>query len=119
LFLGANGSYESFVDDNTKKTFRAQYQPTWWGSGDIRYRFPFGLGAAAQLLFAGPRQELLATGLQNMAAYTVTNLRIFYTYRDLVEVYAQAQNVFDEAYETKRYFPEPGRVLTGGLRLMY
>ena len=121
LYLSAWGSFYDIYDDTARRYVWSSYAPGSSAAADVRYRFWFGLGAAAQLLYANERwdYDVLDTAPSRMSAYSVVNARIFYAYRDLVEVYVAGANLFDVAYETKRYYPAPGRTLTGGLRLMY
>jgi outer membrane receptor protein involved in Fe transport len=119
LYLAANGSYTGYTDDKTGDTVRLRYQPELTGALDVRYRFWFGFGLAAQLYGAGARRDIVDGEVVDLTAYSLVNARLFYSYRDHVEVYLQGRNLFDVPYETKRYFPETGRLLTAGLKLTY
>ncbi len=116
LFLGLQGTWQTFDDPDESDQVQLIYMPEVYGSLDVRYRFSFGLGAALQLYAAG---DFEAGDEVTLEPYSLTNLRLFYSYRDQVEVYAQGKNLLDVAYETKRFFPEPGRAIIGGLKLTY
>lgn len=119
LYLGAHGTYVSFYDRDLEENVRLLYVPEMSGGFDVRYRFSFGLGGAAQFLAVGERKDFADDREADLEAYSLTNLRLFYSYRDQVEVYVQGRNLFDVAYEAKRFYPESGRLLFGGLKLTY
>jgi hypothetical protein len=119
LYLGASGTYLSFYDDNAGEIVRLTYVPRWSGSLDARYRFSFGFGMAAQLYAAGERRDVVGGETIDLTPYSLAALRLFYSYRDKIEIYVQGRNLLDVAYETKREYPEPGRVVVGGVKLTY
>ena len=95
------------------------YLPQQTAAGEARYRFDFGLGAAINTFFADEALGLV-DGVENtMPWYWLLGARLFYSYRDRIEVYAQGSNLTDAWYETRPYFPEPGRTLEAGLKLTY
>ncbi|MDP8223250.1 MAG: TonB-dependent receptor [Candidatus Lernaella stagnicola] len=119
LYLGVQGTFQDFDDPDADENMQLIYTPNAYGAFDARYRFGFGLGGALQVQVVGERSDFEAGRDVTLEAYSLTNLRLFYSYRDWVEVYAQGKNLFDTAYETKRFFPEPGRIVTAGLKLTY
>jgi len=119
LRLSVHGTYVTFYDRDLEEGVRLLYVPEISGGGDVRYRFSFGMGGALQFLAVGERRDFADGREADLEAYSLTNLRLFYSYRDQVEVYVQGRNLFDVAYETKRFYPETGRLLFGGLKLTY
>lgn len=117
--LHAQGTYQQFDDADRNDDVRLIYMPQTYGSIDARYRFPFGLGATAQVYAAGARRDFEDGQVVDLEPYSLTNMKLFYTYRDEVEVYVLGRNLFDVAYETKRFFPEAGRVVMGGMKLTF
>jgi vitamin B12 transporter len=119
LYLAAQATWQDYAEAGASKDVQPLYMPRVYGSADARYRFPFGLGASAQVVGAGERQDYEAAQEVTMEPYAVTNARLFYSYRDKVEVYTEGRNLLNVAYETKRFFPEPGRAWLAGIRMIF
>ena len=119
LYLSANGTYEKVLDEESGDGIQPLYVPEVSGAAEARYRFPMGFGLAVNVQAAGERADIVDGREYTMKAYALTGARLFYSYRDRVEVYAQGHNLFDVPYETNRFFPEPGRTYNAGLKLTY
>lgn len=121
LFLAAHYTYLNVMDDleDDWREVRILYNPTHFTAGEARYRFDFGLGATVYSVFASDAIDFYHGEVLELPWYLLTGARLFYSYRDRVEVYVQGQNLGDVYYETNAYFPAAGRMWEGGLKLTY
>jgi len=120
LFLEGSYTYLQVRDEkNEMPIIRWPYTAAHSAAGEIRYRFDFGLGAAVNSEFAGNRVDYQNGEYLELPWYWLLGARIFYTYRDQVEVYVEGTNLTDIYYETHRYYSEPGRMVEGGIKLTY
>lgn len=55
----------------------------------------------------------------NMPAFTLVNLALRYDVAEHVQIYARAENLFDETYQEVFTFNAPGRAIYGGVRLRF
>ncbi|WEK45966.1 MAG: TonB-dependent receptor [Candidatus Andeanibacterium colombiense] len=55
----------------------------------------------------------------DMPSYTLVNLSLRYKISDTLELYARAENLFDEDYQEVFTFKAPGRAIYGGVRARF
>nr|WP_246350763.1 TonB-dependent receptor [Sphingobium boeckii] len=84
-------------------------------NGSIGYAFGFGLSLAAAVRWSGKAFEN-AANTQILDDYTLIDLRAALKAGDGLEIYARAENLFDEYYETARNYNTLGRSIHVGLR---
>jgi len=57
--------------------------------------------------------------IADIPAYTLVNLSLRYRITDALELYARAENLFDERYQEVFTFKAPGRAIYGGVRARF
>jgi len=120
LYLGAHYTLQqATLSVEGEDDDQPEYLPAHLGGGEARYRFPFGLGATVFTDYVGERHEWYRGQDLTIPWYMTVGARVFYAYRNRIEVYANGQNLTDVYYETKAFYPEPGRRLEAGLKLTY
>ncbi len=120
LYLGAHYTLQQVnLSVEGEDDEQPEYLPEHLGGGEARYRFPFGLGATVFTDYVGERHEWYRGQDLTIPWYMTVGARMFYAYRNRIEVYAHGQNLTDVYYETKAFYPEPGRRLEAGLKLTY
>ena len=82
----------------------------------LGYTAPFGLIVSTTISFVGDSFNN-AGNTQLVAGYTTVDLRASYPITEKIELYARAENLFDEDYETVRDFGTLPRLLYAGVRL--
>ncbi len=118
LLLRANYSRLQNFDSHGNE-IAVYYQPEQTAAGEACYRFAFGLGLGVNATFADETLGLVEGVENTMPWYSLLGARMFYTYRDRIEVYLQGANLTDTYYENRPYYPEPGRTFEAGLKLTY
>jgi len=99
-----------------------QYRPEDTWTLEANYRFPFGLIANASLLYVADQYFYDSTGTeqQELDSYTVVNLKLTQQLlAQSLDLYVGADNLFDEDYEQSYGFPQPGRVIYGGVEYRF
>jgi outer membrane cobalamin receptor len=95
------------------------YLPKQTAAGEARYRFDFGLGAGVNTFYADQARAPVDGLVNTMPWYWLLGARVFYSYRDRIELYVQGWNLTDAYYETHPFYPEPGRTVEAGMKLTY
>lgn len=95
------------------------YAPASEADAMATYRFGFGLGAAAGLSFVGDRRDSPIDNDDPLPYYTLLHGRVFYQYREDMQIWLAANNATDTYYEVPRHQSAPGLFVHGGLKLMY
>jgi len=120
LMLGGNTSYIDIAADvDGWGEARVLQIPAQRAGGEVRYRFDFGLGATVFGQWVGMRHDFAGGQERELDWYALLNARVFYAYRNHIEVYAQGFNLADVYVENDFNYPEPGRTLEAGLKLTY
>lgn len=85
------------------------------------YSFSFGTELRAELFFVGNKYGVDADSREfiKMDNYLLTNIRVSHTILDNYTLYVRVNNLANIYYETERGFPQPGRELFVGLKLIW
>jgi vitamin B12 transporter len=109
-------------DDSQRQEL--QYRPEWTLIAESRYRFNFGLTAFASLRYVA-NQYFYADNTdplekKKLNDFTVVNLRLSQKiFKTGLNIYAGADNLFDENYEESYGLPQPGRTIYGGVEYRF
>ena len=90
-------------------------RPRHQANGSISYEFPFGLTTGAAVRWSGKAYDN-AANTTVLRSYTLVDLRAEYRLGEGVELFARAENLFDEKYQTAFRFGTLGRSVFAGLR---
>ncbi len=78
-----------------------------------------GFGGALGFSYTDGVADYESEDLGKLSYYGLFHARLFYNYRDNLEISIAGENLTDEYYESARHYPAPGRFLHGGIRLMF
>lgn len=114
---------EDESDDSQREEL--QYRPEWTTTVEGRYRFGFGLTAYASLKYVADQYFYDADDdppleKKKLDDFTVMNIKLSQqVFTRGLEIYAGADNLFDEDYEESYGLPQPGRTIYGGIEYRF
>jgi iron complex outermembrane recepter protein len=124
LFARADYTYlrSRFAPDQDSPNWRKKefFAPQHRADFLAGYRFDFGLGAYAGALFASEQSDIDShSEAGDLPYYSLAHARVYYNYRENLELYVAGENILDVYYETTRRYPMPGRSIHGGIELKF
>jgi outer membrane receptor protein involved in Fe transport len=117
----------TFMDseDRSKDTDydEIQYTPRDKLTLEGTYSFPFGLSVYASLLHINRQYYYTKKApilKRKLNEYTLVDCKISQKlYKDRIDIYAGANNLFDKNYETSYALPQAGRFIYAGIKISY
>lgn len=110
-------------EESGKEYEHLDNKPDYISSINLNYTFDFGLKLLAETELTGKQYEFTDPIYQEIDASTVFNFRASYQFFPInniqTEIYARINNITDEFRYSQFGFPEPGRMVTMGISLMY
>ncbi|HPI19085.1 MAG TPA: TonB-dependent receptor [Candidatus Kapabacteria bacterium] len=109
-------------EENGKEYEHLSNKPDFISTINVNYKFDFGLKLLAEADLTGKQYEEVGV-FQEIDASTVFNFRASYQFFPInniqTEIFARVNNITDEFRYSQFGFPEPGRMVTFGISLMY
>lgn len=124
LYLSAGYTYLDAVDRSPgSEHHRLQYRPRHKATLQARYDFGHGLEGYASLLYVGDQVYYSRTGPPQdgqLNNYTLVDVKLTQQLaHNRVQLYLGANNLFDRNYETSYGFPQAGRFVYGGVKVLF
>ncbi len=124
LSLSAGYTYLDATDRSANTAHqRLQYRPRHKATLQARYEFGHGLEGYASLLYVGDQVYYSRKGPARDGAlnnYTLVDIKLTqHLAHNRVQLYLGANNLFDRNYETSYGFPQAGRFVYGGVKVMF
>lgn len=109
-------------EENGKEYEHLSNKPDFISSINLNYKFDFGLKLLAEADLTGKQYEEVDV-FQKIDASTVFNFRASYQFFPInniqTEIFVRINNITDEFRYSQFGFPEPGRMVSLGISLMY
>ena len=113
----------SKAESEGKKLDHLDNKPDFISALNANYYFDFGLKLLAEVELAGKQYEEIGKNFEEIDAYAVFNFRAAYQFVPVngmqTELFARINNITDVFRYTQFGFPDPGRMLSFGISLMY
>ncbi|ARS27858.1 TonB-dependent receptor plug domain-containing protein [Sphingomonas sp. KC8] len=116
--LLVDGNYSWIKAENSDTGKWLTRRPRSTANGSISYAWPFGLTTGAAVRWSGKSYDNV-TNSRRLDAYTLVDLRAELAVRDGLSLFARAENLFDEDYQTVYRYGTLGRSIYAGVRARF
>lgn len=123
--LRASYTYLHSEDDTRSGYDERNYTPRDKVSFEGKYDFDFGLSPYLSIVYVGnqyyySKNSVTPVRKAKLGDYTLVNFKLSQSFlNNKVSIYAGADNLFDEDYETSYGFPQAGRFIYGGTEIRF
>lgn len=93
-------------------------RPVHAANAEATYLWPSALSTTVAVRYAAGAYDDAANTFR-LDAYTLVDFRVSYPVSETIELYGRVENLFDEQYQTVRYYGTLGRGVFGGVRARF